>query len=33
MHSVRDEVSKRFVENYLSFDLLEKCKEINKLLE
>lgn len=33
MHSIRDNISKRVVKNYLSIDLLEKCKKINQLLE
>lgn len=33
MHSVRGTVSKRYVKNYLSNKLLDKCKKIDKLLE
>jgi sulfotransferase len=33
MHSIRGTVSKRYVKNYLSNKLLDKCKEIDKLIE
>ena len=31
-HSVRPSISRRFTKNYLSKELLDKCKELNKQL-